>query len=63
MADLLGDQLIEDGAVILVDLLHLVDVAGDLLHGLQGLCGEQSVGEGGAAGGGNWSERVLPAHL
>lgn len=38
MASLLGNKLIEHGAVILVDLLHLVDVAGHLLHGFQGLC-------------------------
>lgn len=47
MANLLGDELIEDRAVILVDLLHLVDVAGHLLHGLQGLCGDENVGDGG----------------
>lgn len=38
MTSLLGNKLIEHGAVILVDLLHLVDVAGHLLHGFQGLC-------------------------
>lgn len=53
VANLLGDQLIEDGAVVLVDLLHLVDVAGDLLHGLQGLCRDQKEGEDGGGGGGN----------
>lgn len=53
VANLLGDQLIEDRAVILVDLLHLVDVAGHFLHGLQGLCGDQNggVGEWGEGGG------------
>lgn len=46
VASLLGDELIKDRAVILVDLLHLVDVAGHFLHGLQGLCGDQNGGEG-----------------
>lgn len=64
VANLLGDQLIEDGAVVLVDLLHLVDVAGDLLHGLQGLCRDQKEGEGGDGGRGKTrSQRVLLAHL
>lgn len=47
VANLLGDQLIEHRAVILVDLLHLVDVTGHLLHGLQGLCRDENVGDGG----------------
>lgn len=47
VAGLLGHELVEHRAVVLVDLLHLVDVAGHLLHGLQGLCGDESAGEGG----------------
>lgn len=31
---LLGDQLVEDGAELLVDPLHVVDVARHLVHGL-----------------------------
>lgn len=33
---LLADELVEDGAVLLVELLHLVDVAGHFVHGLRG---------------------------
>lgn len=33
---LLVDELVEDGAVLLVELLHLVDVAGHFVHGLRG---------------------------
>jgi len=33
----LPEQVVEDGAVLLVDALHLVDVLGHLLHTLQGL--------------------------
>lgn len=43
--NLLGDELIKHRAVILVDLLHLVDVAGHFLHGLQGLCGDENGGK------------------
>lgn len=38
VAVLLSHQLVKHRAVILVDLLHLVDVARHLLHGLQRLC-------------------------
>ena len=33
---LLVDELVEHGAVLLVELLHLVDVARHLVHGLDG---------------------------
>lgn len=32
---MLSKQVIEDGAIFLVDSLHFVDVLGDLLHALQ----------------------------
>lgn len=41
LASLLGNELIKHGAVILVDLLHLVDVAGHFFHGFQSLCRRQ----------------------
>ncbi len=34
---MLPEQVIEDGAVLLVDSLHLVDVLGHLLHGDEGV--------------------------
>lgn len=42
MASLLGNQLIKDGAVILINLLHLIDVTSHLLHGFQSLCGDKN---------------------
>ena len=33
---LLVDELVEHGTVLLVELLHLVDVARHLVHGLDG---------------------------
>lgn len=42
VASLLSNELIKHGAVILVNLLHLIDVTGHLLHGFQSLCGDES---------------------
>lgn len=35
---LLSDELIKHGSELLVDLLHLIDVAGDFVHGFHGNC-------------------------
>lgn len=37
---LLEDELIKDGSKLLVDLLHLVDVAGNFVHRFHGNCGQ-----------------------
>lgn len=42
MAAMLSNELIKHGAVILVDLLHLIDVAGHFLHGFQSLFRDKS---------------------
>jgi len=34
----LPEEVIENGAVLLVDALHLVDVLGNLFHALECLC-------------------------
>lgn len=37
---LLEDELIKDGSKLLMDLLHLVDVAGNFVHRFHGNCGQ-----------------------